>query len=40
MYSDRNVPIIPRKLVHPDMGYIEIFIDIAWNSVDKIMSTV
>jgi len=34
MYSGSNVPIVPRKLMHPHAGYIVIFIDIAWSTAD------
>ena len=40
MYSGRNIPIIPRKLVHPHAEYILIFTDIAKNTADKLVSTI
>jgi hypothetical protein len=40
MYSDKNLPIIPKKLVHPFVGYIIILIDIALSTADKLVCTV
>jgi len=34
MYSVKNVPKIPRKLVHPFAGYIIILINIALSTAD------
>jgi len=40
MYSDKNVPLFPRKLVHPFAEYIIILINIALSTADKLVSTV
>jgi hypothetical protein len=40
MYSEKNLPIIPRKLVHPFAGYIIILIDIALSTADKLVRNV
>jgi hypothetical protein len=39
MYSDRNLSVIPRKLVHPFAEYTVFLINISLNTADNLVGT-